>query len=58
MPKTPPKPQSKKQPKELPATAKERGGRSDLKPAESAENFEHVLRRLVIARDRDKSNGG
>jgi hypothetical protein len=58
MPKKTPKPRSKRQPKELPAAAKAREARSDLKPAESAENFEHVLRRLVIARDRGKSNGG
>ena len=25
-----------------------------LKPTESAENFEHVIRRLVIARDKEK----
>jgi hypothetical protein len=58
MPKKTPKPHPKKHPKELPPTAKARGDRSGLKPAESAENFEHVLRRLVIARDRGKSNGG
>lgn len=36
------------------AAAKPRAGKADKVP-ETAENFEHILRRLVIARDKDRS---
>ena len=57
MPKMKSKPSRTEKPKKLLEKASKRTDASALKPAESAENFEHVLRRLVIARDRRKGNG-
>ena len=57
MPKMKSKPSRTEKPKKRPEPATKRRDAIELKPAESAENFEHVLRRLVIARDRLKANG-
>lgn len=39
------------------ARRKKSGNTAEEKPPESAENFEHVLRRLISARDRASRRG-
>ena len=50
-------PKSKKSPSKSDAPAKaaqklEKSAPEDIKPPESAENFEHVIRRIAIERER------